>query len=104
MNRSLKTTAAALALASTLAIGACAQTQTSESTGAYVDDTAITAKVKAAILEDPALKVMQIDVTTDKDVVRLTGAVSTPQMIAQASEVAGKVSGVVAVKNDLVVK
>jgi len=97
-------TAAAFALASALALGACAQTATHESTGAYVDDSAITAKVKTAILEDSALKVMQIDVTTDKSVVHLNGSVDTSQMVARASTVAAQVAGVSSVQNNLIVK
>ncbi|HXS42338.1 MAG TPA: BON domain-containing protein [Stellaceae bacterium] len=103
MNTLIRTTAA-FALLSTLALGACAETKTSESTGAYVDDSAITAKVKTAILQDPALKVLQIDVTTRKDVVQLSGFVDTPQMVARAGRVAGDVAGVVSVENDLIVK
>ncbi len=103
MNRFIRITAA-LSLASALGLGACAQTKTSESTGAYVDDSAITTKVKTAILQDPTLKVMEIDVTTTKDVVQLTGSVDTPQMVARATTVAGQVSGVVSVQNDLIVK
>ncbi len=104
MNMNRRTAAAAFALASALALGACAQTQTSESTGAYVDDSAITGKVKAAILQDPALKVMQIHVNTHKNVVQLSGFVDTPQMVARAGTVASQVSGVASVQNDLIVK
>jgi osmotically-inducible protein OsmY len=104
MNRSFRTAAAAFALASALALGACAETRTRESTGDYVDNTAITAKVKTAILQDPALKVMQIQVTTYKDVVQLSGFVDTTQMKARAGTVASQVAGVASVKNDLMVK
>lgn len=103
MNKLIRTSAA-FALLSTLALGACAETKTSESTGAYVDDSAITAKVKTAILQDPALKVLQIDVTTRKDVVQLSGFVDSSQMVARAGRVAGEVAGVAAVENDLIVK
>jgi osmotically-inducible protein OsmY len=104
MNKNLRTIGAVFALASALALGACAQTQTSESTGAYVDDSAITGKVKTAILQDPALKVMQIHVETHKNVVQLSGLVDTPQMVARAGTVASQVSGVASVQNDLAVK
>ncbi|WP_350196335.1 BON domain-containing protein [Thalassobaculum sp.] len=93
-----------MALAATLALGACAETRTSESSGSYLDDTVITTKVKTAILEDPALKVMQIQVSTHKNVVQLSGFVDTPQMIARAGTVANRVEGVASVKNDLIVK
>jgi osmotically-inducible protein OsmY len=104
MNKALRTAAAAFAVASALALGACAETTTRESTGEYVDNTVITAKVKAAILEDPALKVMQISVKTYKDVVQLSGFVDTAAMKAHAGTVASRVAGVSSVKNDLVVK
>lgn len=104
MNKPLRTITAAFALVSALALGACAQTQTSESTGAYVDNSAITGKVKAAILQDPELKVMQIDVTTYKNVVQLSGFVNTPQVKAHAGMVASRVKDVASVQNNLIVK
>ena len=38
-----------------------------------VDDTAISAKVRAALATDPALSALKIDVTTREGVVELTG-------------------------------
>src|SRR3990172_11597649 len=40
----------------------CASTPTRESSGQYVDDSAITTREKAAIFDDPSLKVLQINV------------------------------------------
>lgn len=82
----------------------CAATQKRESTGQYVDDSAITTKVKAAIFADPALKVLQINVETFKGVVQLSGFVDSAQSVTKAGEVARRVEGVQEVKNDLVVK
>ncbi len=82
----------------------CAATQKRESTGQYVDDSAITAKVKAAIVKEPTLKVLQINVETYKGVVQLSGFVDSAQSLNKAADVAGAVPGVMAVKNDLVVK
>jgi osmotically-inducible protein OsmY len=104
MNKTLRTITATFALASALAFGACAETATTQSTGAYVDDSAITGKVKTAILEDSTLKVMQIDVTTYENVVQLSGFVDTPQMRSQAGTVASRVNGVASVQNNLIVK
>jgi len=83
---------------------ACASTRTHEGTGEYVDDTAITTKVKAAIFTDSELKVMQINVETFKGVVQLSGFVNSSASVTKAGEVARSVKGVVEVKNDLVVK
>jgi osmotically-inducible protein OsmY len=100
----MRSAVVAVTLASVFAVGACAETNTRESTGEYVDNAVITAKVKAAILQDPALKVMQIAVKTFKDVVQLSGFVDTGAMKAHATTVASGVAGVGSVKNDLVVK
>lgn len=104
MNKFRGLTIVAVALASALALGACAETKTSQSTGAYIDDTVITTKVKTAILEDPALKVMQIQVETNQNVVQLSGFVDSQQMATRAGTVARGVEGVSSVRNDLIVK
>ncbi|HEY5975947.1 MAG TPA: BON domain-containing protein, partial [Geobacteraceae bacterium] len=51
----------------------CAATQKHESTGEYVDNSVVTTKVKAAIFDEPSLKSFQINVTTYKGVVQLSG-------------------------------
>lgn len=95
----------ALFLAVTLvaAVG-CASTSKQEGTGEYVDDTVITSKVKAAIFNEPTLKVAEINVETFKGVVQLSGFVSSRSDINKAVEVARGVSGVKSVKNDMRVK
>jgi osmotically-inducible protein OsmY len=82
----------------------CASTPTKESSGEYVDDSTITTKVKAAILNDPALKVFQINVETFKAEVQLSGFVDSAQNVKRAGEVARSVKGVKSVKNSLIVK
>ncbi len=85
-------------------VAGCASSRTQESTGEYVDDSTITAKVKAAIFDDPALKVLQINVETFKGVVQLSGFVNSPEVVSRAAVVASRVSGVKSVKNNLLVK
>jgi hyperosmotically inducible periplasmic protein len=75
-----------------------------EATGEYMDDSAITAKVKLAILRDPDLKVFQISVTTTGGVVTLSGAVDSQQSIDRASAVARDTRNVKSVENNLTVK
>ena len=82
----------------------CASTPTRESTGEYIDDSTITTKVKAAIFNDPSLKVFQINVETFKGEVQLSGSVDSDQIVNKAGEVARGVGGVKSVKNDLIVK
>jgi osmotically-inducible protein OsmY len=82
----------------------CASTKTQEGTGQYVDDTVITTKVKAAILQEPGLKSSEINVETFKGVVQLSGFVSSSADINTATKVAHAVAGVTSVKNDMHVK
>jgi len=85
-------------------IAGCATSRTQESSGEYADSSVITAKVKAAIFDDKTLKVFDINVETFKDVVQLSGFVNSAEIKNRAGVVAGRVSGVKSVKNDLIVK
>jgi osmotically-inducible protein OsmY len=69
-----------------------------------VDDSVLTTKVKAAILEEPGLKSAEINVETFKGTVQLSGFVSSQASIQKAVEVARGVKGVKTVKNDMRVK
>jgi c(7)-type cytochrome triheme protein len=75
-----------------------------ESPGEYVDDTVITAKVKAAVLGEPSLKSAEINVETFKGIVQLSGFVGSRADIGKAVEVAKGITGVKSVKNDMVLK
>lgn len=85
-------------------VGCTSSNRSTESTGQYVDSAAITAKVKAALLNDEGLKSFNISVETFKDVVQLSGVVNGDRMKAYAGEIAGGVSGVSYVRNNLVVR
>ncbi len=73
-----------------------------EQAGEYMDDAAITAKVKADILSDPLLKVAQIEVTTTDGVVKLSGTVDSQQSIDRAVQIARNLENVKSVENALV--
>jgi osmotically-inducible protein OsmY len=81
-----------------VALGCASQPQ---STGAYMGDSWVTTKVKAGILNEPSLKVTQINVETYKSVVQLSGFVDSAASQAKAVEIARAVTGVTAVKNDM---
>jgi osmotically-inducible protein OsmY len=83
---------------------ACAPTATRQSTGAFIDDTAITTKVKAEFAKDPVVKATQVKVDTYNGVVQLSGFVDSQQSASRAAELARSVPGVSAVRNDLRVK
>lgn len=91
-------------LAALVLAAGCASTRTQESVGEYVDDSTITAKVKTAIFNEPDLKATEVNVETFKGVVQLSGFVSSEADRAKAVEVARKVGGVKAVRNDMRLK
>jgi len=82
----------------------CASTSKQEGTGEYIDDTVITTKVKAAILDEPSLKSAEINVETFKGIVQLSGFVNSRADINKAVEVTRRVSGVTSVKNSMRLK
>lgn len=82
----------------------CASTPTREGTGEYIDDSVITTKVKAAIINDQDLKATEINVETFKGVVQLSGFVSNQAHINKAVEIARGIKGVKSVKNDMRLK
>jgi hyperosmotically inducible protein len=95
---------ALLVAVSLVSVVGCASTPQTEGTGEYVDDTAITTKVKAAIFNEPTLKSAEINVETFKGVVQLSGFVTSRADIDKAVAVARGVSGVKSVKNDMRLK
>ncbi len=90
-----KTTALALIVAAPMAAG-CGKT-----VGEAIDDTTITTRVKTAMLNDPQVGGMRIDVDTYKGVVTLSGSVKSEAERQQAIALARKTSGVVDVKDAL---
>jgi hyperosmotically inducible protein len=105
-----KTALARLVLAVSCAVpviaitAGCSSTPTHESAGEYTADSALTAKVKAALLADPGLKSLAVSVTTYRSEVLLSGFVNSPDQIQKAVAVARGVEGVQSVKNELNVK
>jgi osmotically-inducible protein OsmY len=69
-----------------------------------VDDATVTTKVKAAIFNDPPLKVLQVNVETFQNVVQLSGFVDSKENERRAVELATGVHGVRSVKDDRVVR
>jgi osmotically-inducible protein OsmY len=86
------------------ALAGCASTSHSEGTGEYVDDSVITTKVKAAVLNEPTLKSAEINVETFKGKVQLSGFVSSNAEIDKAIVVAKAVPGVTSVTNSMKLK
>ena len=96
--------ATSLFAASLLVAAGCAPSADRSTPGEYIDDTVITAKVKASIVNDPTLKASEINVETYKGDVQLSGFVADPTDAAKAVDIARGVKGVTSVKNDVRVK
>jgi osmotically-inducible protein OsmY len=92
-----------VALAFLVAMG-CASTPKQEGTAEYIDDTVISTKVKAAILGEPTLSSIEINVETFKGDVQLSGFVNSNADISKAVAVAKGVIGVKSVKNDMLLR
>jgi osmotically-inducible protein OsmY len=96
---------AAAVAAAALAIGSgCAVVREQQSVGSYIDDATLTAQVKTKFAEDPAVSALAIGVETLKGVVQLSGFAKSAEEKAKAERLARSVSGVVSVRNDIVVR
>jgi hyperosmotically inducible protein len=78
--------------------------QESQTTGGAIDDSTITSKVKAALIDDESTKAGDIKVETRGGVVQLSGFVSNQAQKDAATKVAQGVTGVKAVNNGLGIK
>ncbi|EHM51127.1 BON domain-containing protein [Yokenella regensburgei] len=72
--------------------------------GNFMDDSSITAKVKAALVDSDTIKSNDISVKTDDKVVTLSGMVDSQAQIDSAVALTKKVEGVKSVNNELKVK
>jgi osmotically-inducible protein OsmY len=90
-----KTTVLAALVAMPLVAG-CGKT-----IGETIDDTTITTRVKTAMLNDPQVGGLKIDVDTFKGVVTLSGPVKSQAEHDQAIAIARRTSGVSEVKDAL---
>lgn len=72
--------------------------------GSGIDDTAVTARVKAALLEDADIKSLDIGVVTSHGEVQLAGFVGKQSQIEEAERIARAVPGASSIRNELMIK
>lgn len=101
MNQGMTKLIAVFAL--TLMLGGC-QAMTGRTAGQNLDDTNITAAVKAKLAQDKLSTLTRIDVDTTGGVVALNGTVESAQQRARAEQLARDVGGVKRVINNLQVQ
>jgi hyperosmotically inducible periplasmic protein len=95
--------AAAVSAAALLTATGCAVTRGQETTGAYIDDAAITTKVKARFVQDKLVDATSIKVETLNGTVMLSGFAKNAAEKILAESLARGVGGVKIVKNELTV-
>ncbi len=71
---------------------------------AIVEDALITTKVKAALLKEPNLKSVDVNVDTENGRVTLSGKVQSWNERSRAQQLASSVDGVIGVKDGLTVR
>jgi hyperosmotically inducible protein len=98
------TLAAAAAAIALIAMPGCAVTRGQETTGAYLDDSAITTAVKSKFVENKNVDASSITVETLNGTVMLSGFAKNATEKATAETLTWKVNGVKAVKNQIVVR
>jgi hyperosmotically inducible periplasmic protein len=98
------TLAAAAAAIALIAMPGCAVTRGQETTGAYLDDSAITTAVKSKFVENKDVDASSIGVETLNGTVMLSGFAKNATEKSTAETLAWKVNGVKAVKNQIVVR
>ena len=84
-----------------LALSMGCQSATGKSAGTVVDDTSITASVKAKLVADKPANLTRVDVDTNNGTVYLNGMVDSPEQKARAEQLAWQASGVKTVVNNL---
>ncbi|TXL64222.1 BON domain-containing protein [Zeimonas arvi] len=87
-----------------VAAAGCSVMRGQQTTGAYLDDTNITASIKSAYAADQTVAATAISVETLNGTVQLSGFAKSQAEKDRAAAIARQTKGVVAVKNDIVVR
>ncbi len=96
--------AATVAAAALLTSAGCAVMRGQETTGAYIDDAAITTAVKARFVENKDVDAASIKVETMKGEVMLSGFAKNSTEKSSAESLARNVKGVRTVRNEIAVR
>ncbi len=96
--------ASAFTAVALITVTGCAVTRGQETTGAYIDDAAITTSVKARFVDDKTVDASAISVETLNGTVLLSGFAKSSEEKSKAGEIAMKVKGVTSVKNQVAVR
>jgi hyperosmotically inducible protein len=90
--------------ASLITLAGCAVTRGQETTGAYIDDAAITSSVKTRFVDNRDVDAASIKVETLNGTVMLSGFAKNSTEKSSAETIARNVSGVRSVRNEILVR
>jgi hyperosmotically inducible protein len=99
----MKNTLACIAILAPGLAASCAVMRNTSSPGEYVDDSAISALVKARLASDPRANATALEVETLRRVVQLSGYAKSQTEKDRAGDLARDVEGVKEVRNDIIV-
>jgi len=101
METVLRKSGTVLAVLAVMLLMVACQSTTGRTLGENIDDTGITAAVKAKLAAEKISTITRIDVDTNQGVVALNGTVQTEAMKARAEQISRQVKGVRDVINNL---
>lgn len=87
-----------------LLLTGCSGSRYKRSTGEYIDDKALHGRVKSALVANTEYKFGDVNVTSFKGTVQLSGFVNSTDQKRLAADIAEKVVGVRRVENNITVK
>lgn len=104
MKSSFQKSAAACLMAASLLFGSACSRDDGKSAGQTIDDSAISAKVKASFAKDPGVRALAVKVDTHLGQVQLSGWANSAEEKALAEQLAQAVPGVKSVSNKIELK
>lgn len=104
MNQISRSLSIAIITGGLLMASGCAVIRDQESVGEYVSDTVLTTRVKAKMIEDNSVDAAALSVETLNGMVQLSGFAKSATEKSQAERLAASVSGVKAVRNNIIVR
>lgn len=93
-----------LSLIAILGVTGCAGDRYNRSTGEYIDDKSLNMRVKSALSDNPEYKFGDVNVTSFRGTVQLSGFVNASDQKSTAGRIAKGVEGVKDVENNITVK
>lgn len=93
-----------LSVAAVIGVSGCAGDRYERSTGEYIDDKSLSSRVRSALSDNAEYKFGDVNVTSFRGTVQLSGFVSTSDQKRKAGDTAEKVQGVKNVENNITLK